>query len=113
MPRNLQKAEFLAVAISGPSQLAGQGARTVRKRGEFTTRIKIFETAPCPNRRCRDGNSLQHSTVDTRHNRERCGTEALIGSRCVLGMIRLMLAPFGDKGSYPGRPSSAHPCHHP
>ncbi len=35
---------------------------------------------------------LRHPSFETRHMRERCGTEALIGSICVLGMMRLMLA---------------------
>jgi hypothetical protein len=49
----------------------------------------------------------------TRHMRERCGTDALIGSMCVFGMTRLILAPVGDSGSYPGSPSSLHACHQP
>jgi len=35
----------------------------------------------------------------TRHMRERCGTDALIGSICVFGMMRLILAPADDSGS--------------
>jgi hypothetical protein len=48
-----------------------------------------------------------------RHIRERWGTDALIGSICVFGMMKLILAPAGDSGSYPGRPSSLHACHQP
>lgn len=33
---------------------------------------------------------------------ERCGTEALIESMCLLAMTRLTFAPSGEKASYPG-----------
>ena len=35
----------------------------------------------------------------TRHIRERCGTDALIGSMCVLGISRLTLAPVEPNAS--------------
>ena len=49
---------------------------------------------------CRGG--LMHPAsrrFETRHMLERCGTEALIGSMCLLAMMRLTLPPSDDKAS--------------
>jgi hypothetical protein len=48
-----------------------------------------------------------------RHPLDRCGTEALTESMCLLAMARLMLAPSGENGSYEGSPNSPQACHHP
>lgn len=49
----------------------------------------------------------------TRHIRERCGTDALIGSIRVLGMVSLTWLRPATADRYLGSPSSLHACHQP
>ncbi len=44
---------------------------------------------------------------------ERCGTEPLIGSMCLLAIVMLTLAPSGENGSYEGSPNAPQACHQP
>ena len=56
---------------------------------------------------------LHYTAFERRHMPERCGTEALIGSMCLLAMRRLTFAPSGEKASYAGSPSEVQACHQP
>ena len=57
--------------------------------------------------------SSHYAAFEMRHILERCGTEALIGSMCLLAMIWLAFAPSDDKGSYDGNANGAQACHQP
>jgi hypothetical protein len=45
------------------------------------------------------GSCSLHPSFEIRHMQDRCGTDALMGSMCVLRMMRLMLEPFESNGS--------------